>query len=80
MKTIIKYLRQEVKMSQQELGDSVNVTRQTINALENGRYNPSLLLAYNITKVLNQHYHKDNVESYFTIEDIFIFDDVMDGK
>ena len=42
MRTMIKYLRQELKMSQKELGDKVGVTRQTINALENGRYNPSL--------------------------------------
>jgi putative transcriptional regulator len=39
---MIKYLRQELKLSQKELGDKVGVTRQTINALENGRYNPSL--------------------------------------
>ena len=38
MRTMIKYLRQELKMSQKELGDKVGVTRQTINALENGRY------------------------------------------
>jgi len=35
---MIKYLRQELKLSQKELGDKVGVTRQTINALENGRY------------------------------------------
>ena len=36
MRTMIKYLRQELKMSQKELGDKVGVTRQTINALEMG--------------------------------------------
>ena len=51
MRTMIKYLRQELKMSQKELGDKVGVTRQTINALENGRYNPSLFLAYEITQI-----------------------------
>ncbi|WP_297980044.1 helix-turn-helix transcriptional regulator [uncultured Methanobrevibacter sp.] len=78
MKTIIKDLRQEVKMSQRELGDSVGVTRQTINALENGRYNPSLLLAYNITKVLNERFHKGNVDNYFTIEEVFLLDEKFD--
>ena len=75
MRTMIKYLRQELKMSQKELGDKVGVTRQTINALENGRYNPSLFLAHDITRVLNKMIFKENREEYFVIEDIFIFDD-----
>ncbi|ALT68739.1 HTH domain-containing protein [Methanobrevibacter millerae] len=75
MKTMIKYLRQELKMSQKELGDKVGVTRQTINSLENGRYNPSLFLAHDITRVLNKMIFKENREEYFVIEDIFIFDD-----
>lgn len=65
MKTQIRYLRQEMGLSQQKLGDKVGVTRQTINALENGRYNPSLLLAHKITKVLNCRY----------IEEVFFMDD-----
>ncbi|ADC46084.1 transcriptional regulator [Methanobrevibacter ruminantium M1] len=75
MKTIIRYLRQEVKMSQQDLAKSAGVTRQTINALENGRYNPSLLLAYNITRILNKATYGDDVDSYLSIEDVFKFDD-----
>ena len=75
MKTMIKYLRQELKMSQKELGDKVGVTRQTINALENGRYNPSLFLAYEITQVLNKMLFKGDREKYFIMEEIFIFDD-----
>lgn len=75
MKTIIRYLRQEVKMSQQDLAKSVGVTRQTINALENGRYNPSLLLAYNITRILNKATYGDDEDSYLSIEDVFKFDD-----
>ena len=51
---MIKYLRQELKMSQKELGDKVGVTRQTINSLENGKYNPSLFLARDITQVFNK--------------------------
>ena len=65
METKIRQFRQKAGMTQQELADAVGVTRQTVNALENARYNPSLLLAYNITKILG----KDH------IEDIFIFDD-----
>ena len=75
MRTMIKYLRQELKMSQKELGDKVGVTRQTINALENGRYNPSLFLAYEITQVFNKLMFKGDREKYFIMEEIFIFDD-----
>lgn len=64
MKTKIRYLRQEMGISQQELAKLAGITRQTINALENGRYNPSLVLAYKITKILKQKY----------IEDVFILD------
>lgn len=62
-------------MSQQDLAKSAGVTRQTINALENGRYNPSLLLAYNITRILNKATYGDDVDSYLSIEDVFKFDD-----
>ena len=62
-------------MSQKELGEKVGVTRQTINSLENGKYNPSLFLAYDITQVFNEIIFKDDKEQYFFIEDIFIFDD-----
>ncbi|WP_407432406.1 helix-turn-helix transcriptional regulator [Methanobrevibacter sp.] len=79
MRTRIKYLRQELKMSQKELGDKVGVTRQTINSLENGKYNPSLFLAYDITQVFNEMIFKDNEEQYFVIEEIFIFDDNYSG-
>ena len=54
METEIRRFRQEKGMTQQELADYVGVTRQTINALENARYNPSLLLAYKITKKFGQ--------------------------
>ena len=75
MRTMIKYLRQELKMSQKELGEKVGVTRQNINSLENGKYNTSLFLAYDITQVFNEIIFKDDKEQYFFIEDIFIFDD-----
>lgn len=62
-------------MSQQDLAESVGVTRQTINALENGRYNPSLLLAYKITRVLNEATYGKELDSYLSIEDVFKFID-----
>jgi putative transcriptional regulator len=65
METNIRQLRQNKGITQQELADSVCVTRQTINALENARYNPSLLLAYKITKVLGKN----------SIEEVFMFDE-----
>ncbi len=51
-------------MTQNELADAVNVSRQTIISLENGRYNASLILAHKIAK-------------YFgvTIEELFLFDE-----
>ena len=54
-------------MIQQELANLADVTRQTINALENARYNPSLVLAYKITKILGKN----------AIEDVFILDDAF---
>ena len=56
-------------MSQQDLAESAGVTRQTINALENGRYNPSLLLAYKITRILNKATYGEDSDSYLSIED-----------
>lgn len=51
-------------VAQSELADAVNVSRQTIISLENGRYNASLILAHKIAK-------------YFgvTIEELFLFDE-----
>ena len=65
METKIRQFRQEKGITQQELAESVGVTRQTINALENARYNPSLLLAYRITKILGKN----------SIEDVFMFNE-----
>ena len=65
MKTKIRYLRQELGISQKDLASKVGVTRQTINALENSRYNFSLTLAYKIKKVLKCS----------AIEDVFILDE-----
>jgi len=62
MKNNISKLRKDLGMTQQELADKVGVTRQTIIALEQNKYNPSLQLAFNITKALK----KKLIENVFT--------------
>ena len=56
-------LRKERRITQSELADAVDVTRQTIISLENGRYRASLVLAHKIAQYFGMR-----------IEDIFIFD------
>ena len=62
MQNNVQQLRQEMDLSQAKLGDMVGVSRQTINSLEAGRYNPSITLAFKLAKVFNKK-----------IEDIFIY-------
>ena len=62
MKNKIAETRKKLKITQQQLADKVEVTRQTIIALEQGRYNPSLYLAYNIKKTLKKKYIEDLFE------------------
>ena len=64
MQTKIQELRKMSKITQNELADAVNVTRQTIISLENGRYNASLLLAHKIAQFFK-----------VSIEDVFIFNE-----
>lgn len=59
MKTKISYYRNKLAITQEELARKVEVTRQTIIALEQGKYNPSLELAYRITKALKQKQIED---------------------
>lgn len=54
MTTKITYFRNKIGLTQEQLADIVGVARQTIIALEQGRYNPSLALAASITKALKQ--------------------------
>lgn len=49
----VRELRAQHKLTQQDLAEAVNVTRQTVLALEKGSYVPSLLLAMNIAKVFS---------------------------
>ncbi|MBR2716058.1 MAG: helix-turn-helix transcriptional regulator [Ruminococcus sp.] len=64
MKNRIEELRKEKGIRQDELSNVLGVSRQTISSLENGRYNPSITLAYKIAKVFD-----------LAIEDVFIFDE-----
>ena len=50
MENKIQQLRKERKITQNELADAVEVTRQTIISLENGKYNASLILAHKIAQ------------------------------
>ncbi|MBE6047903.1 MAG: helix-turn-helix transcriptional regulator [Clostridium sp.] len=55
MKNIkMKLARNELELSQQELAEKINVTRQTIGMIEAGKYNPSLKLCISICKALNK--------------------------
>lgn len=66
----IKKLRTDLNITQQQLADMVGVTNRTIISLEKGQYNPSVLLAYRIAKVLGE-----------TIENVFCFDEEdVDGQ
>ena len=62
----IRNLRELFGFTQQDLAEKVHVSRQTIISLENGKYNPSIFLAYNIAKTFNM-----------TIEDVFIFEEEL---
>ena len=62
MKTRITDLRKKLGITQEELATKTGVTRQTIIALEQNRYNPSLRLAYQITKILKQKHIEDVFE------------------
>ncbi len=64
MITKIKELRTKNNWTQQELADMVGVTRQTINALEHNKYNPSLQLSKDIANV----FRKKHVEDVFIIK------------
>ncbi|MEQ1538187.1 MAG: helix-turn-helix transcriptional regulator [Sphingorhabdus sp.] len=63
MKNRLKVLRAERDWSQQDLADALGVSRQSVNAIETGKYDPSLPLAFRIADVFDKR-----------IEDIFLRD------
>lgn len=64
MKNRIEEIRGERGIRQEELAKALGVSRQTISSLENGRYNPSIMLAYKLAKFFSM-----------SIEEIFIFEE-----
>ncbi|MFU0513221.1 helix-turn-helix transcriptional regulator [Gardnerella greenwoodii] len=64
MKNRLEQIRKEKGITQEELADELEVSRQTVGSLENGRYNPSIILAYKIAKYFD-----------LTIEEIFIYEE-----
>lgn len=64
MKNRLEELRKERGVRQEELAAALEVSRQTIGSLENGRYNPSILLAFKIARYFDM-----------SIEEIFIYEE-----
>ena len=64
MKNRIEAIRKERGIQQEAFAKAMGVSRQTISSLENGRYNPSILLAYKIAKYFGM-----------TIEEVFVFEE-----
>ena len=64
MKNRLEEIRKSQGITQEELANILEVSRQTIGSLENGRYNPSIILAFKISKFFK-----------LTIEDIFIYEE-----
>ncbi len=60
MKNIIRILRAEKGWSQQELADKLDVSRQSVNAIETGKYDPSLPLAFALARLFGR-----NIEDLF---------------
>jgi putative transcriptional regulator len=63
LKNRLEELRKERGIKQEELADALEVSRQTIGSLENGRYNPSIILAFKIARFFEK-----------SIEEIFIYE------
>ena len=64
MQNRLEEIRNSRGILQEELARTMGVSRQTISSLENGRYNPSIMLAYRIAKYFGM-----------TIEEVFIFEE-----
>ena len=64
MKNRLEELRKARGMTQEELAEALEVSRQTVGSLENGRYNPSILLAFKLARFFGM-----------TIEEIFIYEE-----
>ena len=64
MKNRLEELRKARGMTQEDLAEILEVSRQTVGSLENGRYNPSILLAFKIARLFET-----------TIEEVFLYEE-----
>ncbi|EQF26137.1 helix-turn-helix family protein [Clostridioides difficile CD160] len=64
MKNRLEEIRKKRGIKQEELASALQVSRQTIGSLENGRYNPSIILAFKIARYFDMN-----------IEEIFIYEE-----
>ena len=69
MKNKLEEIRKQKGIKQEELADAMGVSRQTISSLENGRYNPSVILAIKLARYFR-----------LSVEDIFIYEETKDEK
>ena len=69
MKNRLEEVRKQHDITQEELAKKLEVTRQTIGSLENGRYNPSIILAFKISKLFK-----------VSIEEIFIYEEDSENE
>lgn len=69
MKNRLEEIRKEKGIKQEELADKLEVSRQTIGSLENGKYNPSIILAFKIARFFEM-----------SIEDIFIYEEELGNE
>lgn len=69
MKNKLEELRRYAGITQEEFAKEMKVSRQTISALEKGRYNPSIILAFKIAKYFEM-----------AIEDVFVYEEEEDEK
>ena len=69
MKNRLEEIRRQRGIKQEELAEAMKVSRQTISSLENGRYNPSVILAIKLPRYFEMK-----------VEDIFIYEEEQDER
>lgn len=69
MKNRLEEIRKKKGITQEELANALEVSRQTVGSLENGRYNPSIMLAFKIARFFD-----------LSIEEVFIYEEDKNEK